>query len=304
VRALRSLEPESRALLELSLRSAMDVEELAEVLGCDAWELAQDRALAIGDVAAALGLRGPDGFNATVGALQALPSEAWERAAASRDVEAVEAELAQLEARLREAAQARRDLEDEARRLEEEADRLRAEAKAEAARREEAERIAADEAALRKAAEELAEQEGTKRKTTEKKHRQQARRRRDAEREVVALQVAVDAAEVRCAVAEETAARLATNGTKAGIDDEEWVRLAAAALANVTEATKIQNAGEENGGSLNGIPRPSAEEVGARARAAAHRVSLVVEEPPPPPPPPPYAVNPRVAGAGRPDPRR
>src|SRR4051794_17659607 len=74
---VRSLDPGSRALLDLSLRRRLPFEAMAGVLHTDPFDLARRRARAVARIAAELDLDGA-GVVATVkAALSRLPDDAW-----------------------------------------------------------------------------------------------------------------------------------------------------------------------------------------------------------------------------------
>jgi hypothetical protein len=74
---VRSLDPATRALLDLSLRRRMRDDHMAPLLRIDAFNLAWRRARAIERVASSLGLEDPSGLAQVRAALPYLPDRAW-----------------------------------------------------------------------------------------------------------------------------------------------------------------------------------------------------------------------------------
>src|SRR5437763_1114498 len=74
---VRSLDPGSRALLDLSLRRRLRDDDMAPLLRIDAFNLAWRRARALEHVASGLGLADPAGLAQVRAALPHLPDEAW-----------------------------------------------------------------------------------------------------------------------------------------------------------------------------------------------------------------------------------
>jgi len=75
--AVRSLDPGSRALLDLSLRRRLRDDDMAPLLRIDAFNLAWRRARAIEHLASGLGLADPAGLAQVRAALPHLPPRAW-----------------------------------------------------------------------------------------------------------------------------------------------------------------------------------------------------------------------------------
>jgi hypothetical protein len=75
--SVRSLDPASRALLDLSLRRRMRDDDMAPLLRIDAFNLAWRRARAIERLASGLGLTDPGGLAQVRAALPYLPESAW-----------------------------------------------------------------------------------------------------------------------------------------------------------------------------------------------------------------------------------
>src|SRR2546423_3024807 len=74
---VRSLDPGSGALLDLSLRRRLRDDDMAPLLRIDAFSLAWRRARALEHVASGLGLADPAGLAQVRAALPHLPDEAW-----------------------------------------------------------------------------------------------------------------------------------------------------------------------------------------------------------------------------------
>ena len=74
---VRSLDPGSRALLDLSLRRRLRDDDMAPLLRIDAFNLAWRRARAIERLASGLGLVDPAGLAQVRAALPHLPASAW-----------------------------------------------------------------------------------------------------------------------------------------------------------------------------------------------------------------------------------
>jgi hypothetical protein len=187
-------------------------------------------------------------------------------------------EMVSHEAELRQAAEDELEAERKTREKAEEAARREAELRQRAAARLEHDA---------QAAQDELEAERKRRENAEERAENAAAGCRRAEQELLELRVAVDVAETRRAVAEETACRLAAAGNEAGVDDAEWERLAARVAAVVKEADPSLNgsgtgngSGARNGSSprvRNGTPRPSATQIAARVRAADERAHCVAE---------------------------
>jgi hypothetical protein len=75
--AVRSLDPGSRALLDLSLRRRLRDDDMAPLLRIDSFNLAWRRARAIEHLASGLGLADPAGLAQVRAALPHLPPRAW-----------------------------------------------------------------------------------------------------------------------------------------------------------------------------------------------------------------------------------
>jgi hypothetical protein len=75
--ALRALDPESRALLDLSLRRGLEDEDIASVLRVDEHEVARRRADALARLAEDLQLHGRDQCDELLASLPDLPPEYW-----------------------------------------------------------------------------------------------------------------------------------------------------------------------------------------------------------------------------------
>jgi DNA-directed RNA polymerase specialized sigma24 family protein len=82
--ALAALDPESRALLDLSLRRAMSDEEIAAVLRVDADEVARRRAELLDRLAGEVGVADDrEGREELLATLPDLPAGHWQGAAAA-----------------------------------------------------------------------------------------------------------------------------------------------------------------------------------------------------------------------------
>ncbi len=77
--ALRRLDDESRALLDLSMRRGMPDEDIAAVLRVEAREVGRRRADALDRLAADLSLDGREQRDELFATLPDLPSELWRR---------------------------------------------------------------------------------------------------------------------------------------------------------------------------------------------------------------------------------
>jgi DNA-directed RNA polymerase specialized sigma24 family protein len=75
--ALGRLQPEARALLDLSLRRGMSDEEIAGVLRVEAAELSRRRAEALDRLTTDLGLDGREQRAELLATLPDLPAELW-----------------------------------------------------------------------------------------------------------------------------------------------------------------------------------------------------------------------------------
>jgi hypothetical protein len=261
VRGLATLDPAMRALLDLSVRSDMDDEELAALTGREPWELVLDRAHAISDVAATCGLAGAEALPQTVAALEKLSAAAWARAEeppATGDTDTAREERA---ARPREEQSelecALADLE----RLTRERDELAERVSIEADARERAEQLASHQVEMCAAAQEELAAERSRGEEAEERAEHEMTRRGRAEQEVAALRAAIGAAEARCAVAEEAAARLADGD-----------REVPAGRPKRKPRLKLV---ADQAASANGTARPTAAEIAARARAAHQRAQAV-----------------------------
>lgn len=80
--AVAGLDPQSRALLELSARRGMSDEEIGGILRVDTDEVGRRRERALESLGAALGLTGPDEMGELRGELGGLDAGHWERKAA------------------------------------------------------------------------------------------------------------------------------------------------------------------------------------------------------------------------------
>jgi DNA-directed RNA polymerase specialized sigma24 family protein len=78
-RALRELDDESRALLELSLRRGMTDEEIAAVLNVETPEIRQRKADLFERLDGELGLDSRDARDELFATLQDLPADLWRR---------------------------------------------------------------------------------------------------------------------------------------------------------------------------------------------------------------------------------
>ena len=76
-RALAHLDPETRALLDLSLRRGLDDEEIAAVLRVDAEEVGRRRDAAFDSLTSELGLSSREERDELFATLQDLPPEYW-----------------------------------------------------------------------------------------------------------------------------------------------------------------------------------------------------------------------------------
>jgi DNA-directed RNA polymerase specialized sigma24 family protein len=76
-RALSRLDPESRALLDLSLRRGLDDDDIASVLRVDQDEVKRRRDASFGCLVEELGLETQDERDELFATLQDLPSEYW-----------------------------------------------------------------------------------------------------------------------------------------------------------------------------------------------------------------------------------
>jgi DNA-directed RNA polymerase specialized sigma24 family protein len=74
-RALSRLDPESRALLDLSLRRGLDDEDIANVLRVDEDEVKRRRSAAMDRLVQELGLETQEGRDELFATLQDLPTE-------------------------------------------------------------------------------------------------------------------------------------------------------------------------------------------------------------------------------------
>ena len=75
--ALAGLEPQTRALLELSLRRGMPDDEIAQVIGSDREEVARRRAAALESLAKELRLDGREQQDELLATLPDLPAGLW-----------------------------------------------------------------------------------------------------------------------------------------------------------------------------------------------------------------------------------
>jgi hypothetical protein len=75
--ALRALDPESRALLDLSLRRGLEDEDIASVLRVDESEVARRRKDALGRLASDLRLDTRDQLDELLASLPDLPPDYW-----------------------------------------------------------------------------------------------------------------------------------------------------------------------------------------------------------------------------------
>ena len=75
--ALAGLEPQTRALLELSLRRGMPDDEIAQVIGSDREEVARRRATALESLASELQLDGREQRDELLATLPDLPAALW-----------------------------------------------------------------------------------------------------------------------------------------------------------------------------------------------------------------------------------
>jgi DNA-directed RNA polymerase specialized sigma24 family protein len=76
-RALGRLDPEARALLDLSLRRGLEDEDIASVLRVDEAEVERRRAAALDRVADELGLDGREQRDELFATLPDVPANAW-----------------------------------------------------------------------------------------------------------------------------------------------------------------------------------------------------------------------------------
>jgi DNA-directed RNA polymerase specialized sigma24 family protein len=76
-RALAALDPEARALLDLSLRRGLEDEDIASVLRVDEPEVERRRDAALERLAADLGLDGRDELDELCATLPDLPAGVW-----------------------------------------------------------------------------------------------------------------------------------------------------------------------------------------------------------------------------------
>jgi DNA-directed RNA polymerase specialized sigma24 family protein len=76
-RALARLDPEARALLDLSLRRGLEDDDIASVLRVDKREVERRRAAAFDQLAKELGLDGREERDELFATLPDLPVEAW-----------------------------------------------------------------------------------------------------------------------------------------------------------------------------------------------------------------------------------
>ncbi|MFN2616606.1 MAG: hypothetical protein ABR581_05710 [Thermoleophilaceae bacterium] len=75
--ALAGLEPQARALLDLSRRRGLPDEEIARVTGGDSEEVRRRRAAALESLASELGLDGREQRDELFATLSDLPAELW-----------------------------------------------------------------------------------------------------------------------------------------------------------------------------------------------------------------------------------
>lgn len=76
-RALATLDPESRALLDLSLRRGLEDDDIANVLRVDRREVERRRAAAFERLAGGLRVEGREERDELFATLPDLPAEAW-----------------------------------------------------------------------------------------------------------------------------------------------------------------------------------------------------------------------------------
>ena len=76
-RALSELDSGTRALLDLSLRRALDDDELAKLVRADPDEIARRRERTLDEIAAETGIEGPGAREQVTARLLAVPSEVW-----------------------------------------------------------------------------------------------------------------------------------------------------------------------------------------------------------------------------------
>ena len=76
-RALQRLDPETRALLDLSIRRGLEDEDIASVLRVEPEEVARRRSNALGEIASDLGLTRREDRDELLATLPDLPPEYW-----------------------------------------------------------------------------------------------------------------------------------------------------------------------------------------------------------------------------------